>query len=162
MDTQLAQLYINDALAGDIDEGDRLALSWAQDLTKQANPSFDTLPDYDFLHPETLIVKFQTEPTSHDPEREERLATQHKALKMVMRVFRELYLALCRADERYADAVKQLKDNEKPFITAVAGYLAATMGFKITVVFAVAAAIFRLVAKAQYHALCEFGSERFR
>lgn len=162
LDDEAAQKYFSAANSVEkLDDSERLVLLWAEDLANLENPSFDNLPQYDFISGGAVVCECRTEPPRSDPEHEKRKAKNFRAFAIVNHVFREFYFAICEGDKRYEKEVKEIGKNRTLLVGAIAGHLAPTLNAELVILAAIGAAILRLVIKAGVRALCEFGKHRY-
>ena len=142
-------------------ESENLVLRWAKDLVELEEPTFENLPNYDFLRIGGGVFEINPNLPEEDPWRKKQEETNFQARSLVNYTIREFYYAICKGDERYQEEVKVLQKNGSLLFAAIAGYLASQLGFAVAALTAIAAAVFRLIAKAGHRALCEFGEDRY-
>ena len=79
-----------------------------------------------------------------------------------MCVFREVYIAFCVTDSKYAAEMKSLETNIKVLIGAIAGTIAATLGVAVAVVSATTAVVLWLVLKIGRNTFCQYYASYYR
>lgn len=137
-----AQLHINEANAdpGCPDGTERFALRYADNLTyvtaEEPLPPDDCIPAR-FRPAETWGNMFQP---------------MNKLTNMIVG---ELSEALCKQSARYRHLVSDLKGNSKLLITAIAGWIAGTLGIAVAVVAALVAALLRLALVIGVSVFCK-------
>lgn len=122
-------------------------------------PEQDTrLPKKDFDendNKERINIKFQKSHPMTDDEKSE-IATQLRVSRLIVNQF---HLALCKQDDKYKEEIATLHQGSKMLVSAVTGYVAATINIEAAVNSAVASAMLFLIGKMGINAFCEFYSQ---
>ena len=76
-------------------------------------------------------------------------------------ILQEIHLALCEHSKKYAKEVKALASNGRLLIGAIAGYVAAILGWSVAVIAALVAALLRLIFKMGVSVFCKMYRNQF-